>query len=126
LCEVALVVAIFKVIHILGDLPWHKVVDVKKEWPTQITGGSALSTRKEESRGRSVPKVGELPPEVVAPILKGAVKSAGFGSSTGDSNSDTQLHEGNSGSAGSQSSQPASDGDETPDTDSADSAKSDS
>gem|GEM_PF-5104153 len=112
-------------IHILGDLPWHKVVDVKKEWQSQVSGGSALPTRKEAGRSHSIPKVKELPPDVVAPILKEAIKSAGFGSNTGDSKSDTQLHQGNQDSPGNQGSQPVSDGDDSPDTSSTDPAESD-
>lgn len=116
LCEIALVVAVFKVIRIFNDwsIPWHllgMVADAEK-WP-QVSGGPAPPVGDEKGRGSI--DVGELPPEVIAPSLKGKVSSTGFGSSAGNTNSDTQLHQGNPGSAGNQGGEPTS-GDDSPDS----------
>ena len=54
------------------------------------TGGFVSSVKSETSRGdRKVPSIYALPPEVIAPSLKGMQKSSGFGANKSKKASDT-------------------------------------
>jgi len=100
----------------------EKLIDAWEKRPTKETRTipSSLQSGKGSSK---VPSVGELPPEVTAPGLKNLPKPAGFGSSSGDSNSDTQLHSRDTSKTRSKGNTQSVDSDNSPDSAIADSAE---
>lgn len=124
LCEIALVVAMFRGIYIFSGIliPWHlleKLADARKEKSSQIVSGG--TARSEKSRS-SVITVDELSPEAIAPNLRKMQQSSGFGSSSGKTHSDSQLHKRDKNMSGNEGDK-STGCDDTPDSSSADAAE---
>tara|TARA_R110000868_G_scaffold150227_9_gene373281 strand:- start:883 stop:1374 length:492 start_codon:yes stop_codon:yes gene_type:complete len=124
LCEIALIIAVFRGIHIFSGIsvPWHlleKLVDARKEKSSQIVSGGIA--RSEKSRS-SVITVDEFSPEAIAPNLRKMQQSSGFGSSSGKTHSDSQLHKRDKSMSGNKGDK-STGCDDTPDSSSADAAE---